>query len=477
MWQQLWYVLNLIRLADIVDIAFVALFIYAVLTWFKRAASRRIVVGILLLAVVYVAARAFDLYMTAQLFQAAFAVLLIALVVVFQEDLRRLFERIATLGTLRNRTADPGTRHLDILVEVVAELATERIGALLVLRGVDPLDRHIEGGVEVDGQLSKQLLESIFDPHSAGHDGAVIVENDRLRQFGIHLPLSHNLRELGQRGTRHSAALGLSERTDALVIVVSEERGTISVAQQGKLTELRSASQLQQLLDQFRRATFPQPNRSMVGQLLRENAVFKAVSVVLACTAWLAIVYGSGTVQKKETLDIEYRNPKPGLVIDENAPRQAVVTFSGLEHAFNLFDIHTLKVPIDLANLPDGVHTLAIEEKDIRVPANIIVEQVSPETVTVQLRSAATVNLPVKVLTINRPPPGLQVAKISVTPESASVRIWKGEANTVNFAFTDPIDLSTLNATKTMRQALMLPAVPSHVTVTVEIEPTSPPKN
>jgi len=477
MWLQLWNVLRLVRIADIVDIAFVALFIYALLTWFKRAASRRIVIGILLLGVVYAAARAFDLYMTAQLFQAAFAVLLIALVVVFQEDLRRIFERIATLGTLRNRmTPDPGTRHLDVLVEVVAELATERNGALIVLRGLDPLDRHIEGGVVIDGQLSKPLLESIFDPHSPGHDGAVIVENDRLRRFGVHLPLSHNQRELGQRGTRHSAALGLSERTDALVIIVSEERGAISVAQQGKLTELPSASQLQQSLDRFRRSTFPQPTRSMVERLVRENAPFKALSLVLACSAWLLIVYGSGTVQKKETLDIEYRNATPGLVIDENAPRQAVVTFSGLEHAFNLFDIRTLKVPIDLASLPDGVHTLAIDPKDVRVPANIMVEQVNPKSVTVQLRSSATVSLPVKVLTINRPPPGLQVAKISVTPESARVRIWKGQADTVNFAFTDPIDLSTLNETKTMRQSLMLPAEPSHVTVTVEIEPTSPPK-
>lgn len=477
MWQQFWYVLKLVRFADIVDIAFVALFIYAVLTWFKRAASRRILVGIALLAVVYFAARAFDLYMTAQLFHAAFAVLLIALVVVFQEDLRRLFERIATLGTLRSQlTSESGSRHLDIIVEVVAELATRRIGALLVLRGLDPLDRHIEGGVVVDGQISKPLLDSIFDPHSMGHDGAVILENDRLRRFGVHLPLSHNLREVGQRGTRHSAALGLSERTDSLVVVVSEERGAISVARQGKLSELRSATELQHMLDQFKLETFPQPTQSAMGRVIRENAAIKGVSLLLACLAWLLTVYGSGTVQKKETLDIEYRNPKEGLVIDENAPRQAVVTFSGLEHAFNLFNIRSVKVPIDLTDLPDGVHTLAIEDEDVRVPANIKVEQIDPKVVTVQLRSVANVTLPVEARLINRPPAGLQLGTIKVAPNTAQVRLWKSQAEATTRVFTEPIDLSKLYETKTLRVPLTLAAEPSHVLVTIEIIPATPPK-
>src|SRR6185437_5267675 len=97
------------------------------------------------------------------------------------------------------------------------------------------------GGIELDGKLSAPVLTSIFDPHSPGHDGAVVLEGDRIRRFATHLPLSANFQQLGRTGTRHSAALGLSEVTDALSIVVSEEQGTIAVARNGRLTRIADA--------------------------------------------------------------------------------------------------------------------------------------------------------------------------------------------------------------------------------------------
>ena len=477
MWQQLWQLVMLIRLADALDIFFVALFIYAVLTWFKRTASRSVLIGISLLAVVYFTARAMNMYMTAQLFHAAFAVLLIALVVIFQEDLRRLFERVATLGTLRGRlTASGGPRYLDVVVEVMADLATQRIGALLVIRGLEPLDRHIEGGVTVDGQISKPLLESIFDPHSAGHDGAVILEKDRLRRFGVHLPLSHNLQELDRRGTRHSAALGLSERCDALAIVVSEERGVISVARQGKLTTLQSASELQQALDQFNHDTFPQPSQSMLSRLVRENGTLKAISLAVACVAWIITFFGAEPVQKKVTIPIEYLNAKQGLVIGDDAPQSTVVTLGGLKQDFSLFDIRDLKVSIDLADRAEGPHKVPIDDDDINTPANIRVEKIDPEFVTIQLREETTVELPVELSKVGRPPAGLQVGSITIVPATAKVRLRRSLVGTTRLVFTDPVNLGELTQTTTKTLALSLPADPGHVKVTIEIIPAPEPK-
>jgi DNA integrity scanning protein DisA with diadenylate cyclase activity len=412
------------------------------------------------------------MYMTAQLFHAAFAVLLVAVVVVFQEDLRRLFERVATLGKLRGRSAPRGLRHLDILVEVMAEFATRRIGALVVIRGLEPLDRHIDGGAVVDGQISKPLLESIFDPHSAGHDGAAILEGDRLRRFGVHLPLSHNRGELAARGTRHSAAVGLSERCDALAIIVSEERGAISVARYGKLTQLQSAADLQQVLDQFSRETFPHPSQSLLGRLVRENGALKAVSLAVACAAWLVAVYGSETVQRKETLAIEYRNPTGGLVIDENAPRQAVVTFSGLKQAFSLTDLSKLKISLDLSRMPEGTHKIPIDDDNIATPADIKVEKIDPELVTVRLRAEVNLDLPVEVQTFNRPPAGLAVASITTTPATVRVRLWRSQALATRSVFTEPVDLSQLTETTTLSKPLSLPAEPGRVMVKIEIVPT-----
>src|SRR5262249_3136950 len=137
---------------------------------------------------------------------------------------------------------------IDILTTSVAKLVLDKTGALIVLHGRDPLHRHVDGGWDLDGALSQPLLDSIFDPHSLGHDGAVLVQRGRLARFGCHLPLSKQLSDLG---TRHAAALGVTERTDALCIVVSEQRGTITVSRNGELETLPDSRVLQQRLEAF----------------------------------------------------------------------------------------------------------------------------------------------------------------------------------------------------------------------------------
>ena len=215
-----------LNIRNLLDIAIIALMIYTLLIWFKERASRFVLMGISLLALIYIAARFFQLYLTTIVLQGFFAILLFVLVVIFQEDLRRLFERIAIWGRIGKKGPDPAARHdiVEIIAHTVANLARARIGALIVIQGEEPLDRHIQGGTLLEGIVSQPLLESIFDPHSVGHDGAVIIDDRCVVRFGCHLPLSDNASQLYGVGLRHTAALGLSERSDALCIVVSEER-------------------------------------------------------------------------------------------------------------------------------------------------------------------------------------------------------------------------------------------------------------
>ena len=225
-------IIKSIRIQDILDVMIIALMIFALLTWFKTRASRFVLIGIILLGGVYIAARFFQLYLTTIVLQSFFAILLFVLVVIFQEDLRGFFERLAMLGNIGKKFQSlselKGTA--EIIAQTAATLAKKRIGALIVLQGNDPLDRHINGGTSLDGIVSEPLLESLFDPHSIGHDGAVIINGNRITKFGCHLPLSINTSKYGNIGLRHTAALGLSERSDAICIVVSEEKGTISLA-------------------------------------------------------------------------------------------------------------------------------------------------------------------------------------------------------------------------------------------------------
>ena len=231
--------------------------IYTAIVFAQKTRAALIVRGILILGSIYTLARYLDLQMTAWIFQGFFAIFLIMIVVIFQEELRQFFERIAVWSLARKRVPPLGASTADIMVRTLADLAKERVGALIVIRGNDPLERHITGGIPLDGKLSGPLVKSIFDPHSAGHDGAIIVENDRITRFAAHLPLSKDIRQLANVGTRHSAALGLAKLTDALCIVVSEERGTISVAREGRLREVENLQQLGAGIEQFLQDKFP----------------------------------------------------------------------------------------------------------------------------------------------------------------------------------------------------------------------------
>lgn len=144
---------------------------------------------------------------------------------------------------------------VDAIVDGFLSFASRRFGALLVVKGRDHLQTHLTGGIPLGGRISQELLLSLFDPHSPGHDGAVIVQGGRFAQFGVQLPLSRNITRPERFGTRHAAALGLAERTDALVLVASEETGQLRIAEDGKLIDVVDGAELKARLQSFLRRT------------------------------------------------------------------------------------------------------------------------------------------------------------------------------------------------------------------------------
>ena len=277
--------------ADVLDMLLVGSLIYALLLWFKRTRAAFVALGLLLLAVVYTVAFVAGMFMTVRIFQGFFAVFIVAVIIIFQEEIRSVFERIAvwslTGGVLR---AAPTHRQVEILVRSLGDLARDRIGALVVLRGIDPLDRHVEGGWDLNGELSEALIKSIFDSHSLGHDGAFIVEEGRVSRFGVQLPLSKDFSKVTNLGTRHSAALGLAERTDALVLVVSEEHGTVSIAQRGSLSVVKDLEELQDSIEVFLNRLMPDHSQSFLVRFFTENWKEKAIASCVSILLWVFFV-------------------------------------------------------------------------------------------------------------------------------------------------------------------------------------------
>lgn len=376
-----------IGFTDILDIVFVAVLLYTVMVWVKKTRASFVLIGLFILGAVYTLARQLELQLTAWIFQGFFAILLIIIVVIFQEELRQIFERIAVWSLGKKGSRPLRSETVDILVKCLADFSKNRIGALIVLRGSDPLGRHIMGGIELGGRLSEPLLASIFDPHSPGHDGAVIVENNRISRFAAHLPLSKDFQQLARVGTRHSAALGMAELTDAFCIVVSEERGTISVARDGRLREVSNLQQLGSWLQDFLQQKYPSRDRWKISVgLARENWVEKAVSLCLTLVLWYAFVPGSKISKETYKIPITLENLPSSLVLDKIQPPEVKATFVGPRRAFYLSDHRKLKVTVDTSTAASGQRKFHISQQNVQYPKGLTIEELSPTTVTISVK-------------------------------------------------------------------------------------------
>jgi diadenylate cyclase len=450
---------NNFRIQDILDIAIISVMISALLIWFKDRASRFVFLGIALLGVIYLLARFFQLYLTIVVLQAFFAILLFVLVVIFQEDLRRFFERLALLGRFRKKSfaATAFTESAEIIAQTAADLARKRIGALIVLQGKDPLDRHLTGGSNLDGLLSQPLLESIFDPHSIGHDGAVLIDGNRLMRFGCHLPLSANAAQHGNLGLRHTAALGLSERSDALCIVVSEERGTISLAKGERIEEIANASALRIELEAFFAKRMPPVKRRLIRHWLKQNPREKMIAIVLACILWVVFGYQRETIRRDFVIPIEYVNAPVEWVLEEPKVTEAKVILSGPAQAFQLLHPDSLKISLDLKQLRPGTQEITLTREMIKVPSNLAVTGITPERIKIVTSRLLPLTVPIEILTENTPPKGLTVSSIAAIPPEIKVLIPRRLRGKRIRILTEPVDLSLLDVQKVFTPSLRYP--------------------
>ncbi len=247
-------ILGQVELRTVLDIGITALLIYWLFSLIRGTSAVRLVIGVTVLFAVYFTAQALRLELLIRILETGAVVGLFALVVVFQPELRRALDRIGRFGSFGWLSAE--SRQAEAVSGVVARAAAlmsaEGHGALIVLERETGLEEIAEGGVMIRGELSVDLLRTIFWPKSALHDGAVIIRGNRVLAAGAVLPLAETTIQAERFGTRHRAALGITEQTDSIVVVVSEENGQISLVQRARivrnLTEAQLASALRRLL-------------------------------------------------------------------------------------------------------------------------------------------------------------------------------------------------------------------------------------
>ena len=289
MLEQFQALVRTIGILDVIDTGLVAFFLYRIYIMLKNTRAAALVKGLMVLAVLVIVSKWLNLHVINWILEKAITMMMVALPVVFQPELRRTLEQIGR-GRLFRKRIEVDEAELNDMIEAVANAAVimgqRKVGALIVLERAVGLEERIETGVKIDGLVTDSLLLNIFEKDTPLHDGAVIIRGNRIVAASCLLPLT-DARGLSQElGTRHRAAIGISEQSDALVVVVSEETGTVSVTRNGEIYRyLRREDVVDMLQSAFmshRHFTVKQMFQEKLDELLHknENKVNEAKQIV-----------------------------------------------------------------------------------------------------------------------------------------------------------------------------------------------------
>jgi len=319
------------------------------------------------------------------LLQVSFAAVAICLAIAFQAELRHGFESFAAWFS-RRRGGDHSEPEVDAIIAAVRQMADARIGALLVFPGEQAIEHCLTGGHELDARISEPLVLSLFDPSSPGHDGAVVVEGGRLTRFGVHLPLSSDHAALGPGGTRHAAALGLAERCDALALVVSEERGTVSLAERGAIQPVPPDAILATLRERLGREISGERGES--GPRWRRAGPWLdvAVGAALAGLLWAFVAPGVSRAERTLTLPVEVMNLPDGFELTEARPAEVEVTLNGPRMRLWSLQPEDGRVLIDAGRVLEGRRGFRVKPSAVHLPRNIEVVAIHDPRVRLRVR-------------------------------------------------------------------------------------------
>ena len=246
-----------IGVIDVIQVLLLAFLVYKLILWMKNTRSYTLLRGILFIIAFIVIANVFNMEVIVWLLQNVGVVAITAVIIIFQPELRRMLERMGQSNLMSsllsiNRSGDENKRFsdhtLNELVRACYEMSEERTGALIVVEKDIPLEEYEKTGIPIDAVVSSQLLVNIFERNTPLHDGAVLVRGDRVAAATCYLPLSDNMDLSKKLGTRHRAGVGISEVSDSLTIIVSEETGHVSYAQNGRIYNAVTPSELRETL-------------------------------------------------------------------------------------------------------------------------------------------------------------------------------------------------------------------------------------
>ena len=442
-----------LRWQDIADIALNSYILFRLYVLFQGTQVFRTIAALALLWIFQQAAAWLGLIVTSWVLQGIIAVAALIVIIVFRNEIRSVLQARNIRAILWGAPRKVDREGTENIVDAVVDLARQNVGALVVLQGREHLDEIVYGGVDVGAHLSSELLSSIFWHGGPIHDGAVLIEGSRIAKAGVILPLTQETDVPREYGTRHRAAIGLTELSDALVIVVSEERGDVTVASRGRMHEAPDRAALAQILGAHGMGPETAPDQDRTVRLKLGAAA--CLSVLVVAGVWFSFSRGLETITTIE-VPIEYMGRRPNMEIIAASINSVTLSLGGSGPLLRSIKPDQFTVRVDLADAALGANTFTIVRDDIILPAGVVLKGVEPTGVEVTLDQPVEKELPVQADWGGQLPAHLVMTDLIITP--ATIRIIGGNRflEKMHTLYTEKINLDRLEASGTISARLAL---------------------
>jgi len=439
--------LQSIRWQDVVDITLNSYILFRCYVIFRITNAFRILIGLALLWIFQRLAVSIGLIVTSWVIQGITAVAALIIIVVFRNEIRSVFQ-IKNIKTLFwGLPQQPFHTPVQIIADSVMDLARKRIGALIVFPGKEDINEKIQNGILWDGAISKEMITSIFWEDNPVHDGAIIIEGDRIHEVGVILPLSHRQELPSYYGTRHRAAVGLAESTDSLIVVVSEERGTIQVVKGSEITPVLKKDDLEKHLQQHLGLVVKDPSGQKKEKT--ELRIAALVSVILITSVWLSITRGMDSLVTFE-IPIEYMNRNPVMEILDASVNSVKIQLGGSGPLMRTLRPDHVRVKIDLGKSVVGQNIYTITNENISLPPGIILKSFDPAVVDVTLDIPDKKDLPVQVDWTGKLPENLRMEKVEIEPSIVQIVGGRQLLKNITTVYTEKIPLESIQSSRTI---------------------------
>ena len=447
---------SFIRIQDLADILIMTFLLYQLYSWFRKTRAMQVLLGLGVVTLIYFATRFLDLYMTSWILQELGTVLIILIIVVFQAEIRQALYRFSLLRNFFDPLVKEQHSHFQLIAETLFRLAEKRTGALLVFKRSESLADLMLNGVRLDCEITPQILETIFADGTPLHDGAALVKEGRIALASCHLPLSSSPDIPQHYGTRHRAALGLSERTDAIVVVVSEERGEVLLAEAGEFLKLGNPGELVAALEQ-RVSPVREKTSLTLRQKLFSNLLPKTALLLIVTASWALITSRQGQITTV-TAPVRLQGISDELVLVRSVPDEVDVqlkSFSSLTPAPDKLDI---SASVDLSGVHEGQANVRIKNSDFSLPSGMVVSSVTPSSIKVVTEKKLRKSVPVRVTLKGGLAAGMGGYEVVADPASIEVEGPASQVSGVESVATEEIDARRLVRGKEYQKNLLLPS-------------------